>query len=92
MFEYSMPSTFSQSSWQPKLMPVFDLMVNNSFMNFKIGVMAGNEHGDNGNYPPQPAFEGGYNKLSDDDYEKPKKGGKQNQQNQKNKSKSKGKH
>ena len=45
-------------------MPLVNFAVNNAFSNFKIGVMTGNG-GPGNNYPPQPAFEGGYNQLSD---------------------------
>lgn len=73
--EFQLPSTFTTTSWQPKMMPTANLAINNAFDNYKIGQMMNAAIGSMGsNYPPPPPMGGGYNNNQNNNFGNPNQG------------------
>jgi len=60
--EYQLPSTFTSKSWQPRMMPPAQIVLNNAFENFKIGQMM-SQAMKTFPPPPPPPPQPGYNNV-----------------------------
>jgi len=68
--EYKLPSTFTSQSWQPRMMPSAQIVLNNAFENFKIGQMVSQTMN---SFPPPPPPQPGYNNVQMNTFGSPNK-------------------